>query len=391
MKRFRVGVIGIGFIGAVHIEQLRRLGNVDVVALVKSRDPQGKADSLSVPRGYSDYREMIDRENLDCVHICTANDSHFRIADYALDRGVHVVCEKPLTLTSAEAEKLVKKAREKGLVNAVNYNCRFYPMVCQMREMFRSGEVGELYTVHGGYLQDWLYFDTDYNWRLEPESSGVSRAFADIGTHWLDLVEFVTGLKVTEVFADFATFHKTRRKPAKPLETFSGMALRPEDYRAVPVTTEDYATVLFRFENGARGCCNISQVFAGRKNQMLVSIGGSKCALHWDSENSNSLWVGRRETLNGEYVKDPSVLKPAAGAVTSYPGGHVEGFPDTFKQNFIKIYQAIAAAQPSAEPLDKPSGKQTEGEYATFEDGLKEIIFCEKAVESAARGQWVKI
>jgi predicted dehydrogenase len=292
---------------------------------------------------------------------------------------VNVVCEKPLTLDSAEAEKLVKKAKEKGLVNAVNYNCRYYPMVYQMREMFRAGEVGDVFTVHGGYLQDWLYFDTDYNWRLEPELSGKSRAFSDIGTHWLDLVEFVTGLKVTEVLADFAVFHKTRKKPLKPVETYAGMALKPEDYKVVPIETEDYATVLFHFENGAKGCCNISQVFAGRKNQMLVSIGGSKCALNWDSENSNSLWVGRRETLNGEYVKDPSILKPAVSSVTSYPGGHVEGFPDTFKQNFIRIYRAIA------------SGKQTEGEYASFEDGLKEMIFCDKVIESAREKRWVKI
>ena len=379
MKRIRTGVVGTGFIGAVHIEQLRRLGNVEVAALAETQDPQGKAEALSVPKGYSDYKEMIDRENLDALHICTGNNSHFAVADYALEKGVHVVCEKPLSLTSAEAEKLVKKAKEKGLVNAVNYNCRYYPLVYQMREMVRSGDVGEIYTVHGGYLQDWLYLDTDYNWRLEPELSGASRAFSDIGTHWLDQVEFVTGLKAVELLADFAVFHKTRKKPLKPVETYSGMALRPEDYQTVPIKTEDYATVLFHFENGARGCCNISQVFAGRKNQMLLSIGGSKCALHWDSENSNSLWVGRRETANGEYVKDPSVLKPAVGTVVGYPGGHVEGFPDTFKQNFTKIYKAIAA------------GRQTEGEYATFEDGLKEMIVCEKAVESAKEGRWIKI
>ena len=379
MKKFRVGVVGIGFIGAVHVEQLRRLGNVDVVALVKTRDPQGKAGALCVPKGYADYKEMIDRENLDCVHVCTANNSHFEIADYALDRGVHVVCEKPLTLSSAEAQKLVKKAKEKGLINAVNYNYRYYPMAYQMREMFRAGEIGDVYTVHGGYLQDWLYLDTDYNWRLEPELSGDSRAFSDIGTHWLDLVEFITGLKVTEVLADFATFHKNRKKPTKPVDTYSGMALRPEDYKLVPINTEDYATVLFHFENGARGCCNISQVLAGRKNQILVTIGGSKCAVHWDSEDSNSLWVGRRETMNGELVKDPSILKPGTKAITGYPGGHVEGFPESFKQNFIKIYEAIA------------SGKQIEGEYATFEDGFKEMIFCEKVVQSAREGRWVKL
>jgi predicted dehydrogenase len=379
MKKIRVGVVGVGFIGAVHIEQLRRLGNVDVAALVEINDPQGKAEALFVPKGYSEYKEMIDKENLDSIHICTGNNTHFEIADYAMDKGLHVICEKPLTIKSDEAEKLVKKAREKGLVNAINYNFRYYPMVYQMREMVRAGELGEVYTVHGGYLQDWLFLDTDYNWRLEPEFSGASRVFSDIGTHWLDLVEFVTGLKVVELLADFAIFHKTRKKPTKPVDTYSGMALRPEDYETVPINTEDYATVLFHFENGARGCCNISQVFAGRKNQMQVSIGGSKCALQWDSENSNNLWVGRRETFNSEYIKDPSVLKKAVGSVISYPGGHPEGFPDSFKHNFIKIYEAIV------------SGKQAEGVYATFEDGLKEMIYCEKVIESTRERRWVKM
>jgi len=379
MKRFRVGVIGVGFIGAVHVEQLRRLGNVDVVALVKKKDPQGVADTLCVPKGYSDHREMIDKENLDCVHVCTANDTHFPMADYALDKGLHVVCEKPLCISSAEAEKLVKKAKEKGLINAVNYNYRYYPMPYQMREMIRAGELGEVYTINGGYIQDWLYYDTDYNWRVEPALSGDTRAFSDIGTHWLDLASFITGLKVTEVFADFVTFHKTRKKPLKPVNTFSGMALRPEDYEVVPIETEDYCNVLFRFENGARGCCNISQVCAGKKNQVLMSISGSKCTLNWDSENSNSIWVGRRETYNGECVKDPSILKPATQAITGYPGGHVEGFPDSFKQNFVKIYKAVS------------EGKQTEGEYATFEDGLKEMVICEKVFQSAKEGRWVKI
>ena len=379
MKKFRVGVVGIGFIGAVHIEQLRRLGNVEVVALTESQDPAAKAESLFIPKGYSDYKEMIDKENLDCVHVCTANNSHFEISDYALDRGVHVVCEKPLTLTVEEAEKLVKKAKEKKLINAVNYNYRYFPMAYQMREMIRAGDAGDVYTIHGGYLQDWLYLDTDYNWRLEPELSGESRAFSDIGTHWLDLVQFTTGLKITEVLADFAVFHKNRKKPLKPIETFSGMALRPEDYQLVPINTEDYATVLFHFENGARGCCNISQVHAGRKNQLLLSIGGSKCAINWDSENSNALWVGRRETMNGECVKDPSILKPATRAVTGFPGGHVEGFSESFMRNFVKIYEAVA------------SGKQNTDEYATFEDGLKEMVICEKVVQSARERRWVKI
>lgn len=377
MKQLKAGVVGVGFIGAVHIEQLRRLGNVEVVALADEAGAQEKADALYVPHVYTNYKDMIDNEQLDCVHICTPNSTHYEIAMYAMERGVNVVCEKPMTCTVEEAEKLRAYAKEKGLVNAMNFNCRFYPMAYQMRQMVRSGEVGDIYTVHGGYLQDWLFLDTDYSWRLEPEFTGASRAFADIGSHWIDLVEYITGLRAVEVLADFAIFHKTRKKPTKEIATYSGMALRPEDYEEVPITTEDYATVLFHMENGACVSCNISQVFAGRKNQMIVSVAGSRCALHWDSENSNALWIGRRERDNGELVKDPSILDDGTKGVISYPGGHVEGFPDTFKQNFKKIYAAIAGGKPE--------------DYATFDDGLREMVLCEKIVESARERRWVSL
>ena len=197
MRKFRTGVVGVGFIGAVHIEQLRRLGNVEVVAITDNTDPQAHADAMCVPRGYASYQQMIDNEHLDCVHICTPNNTHYEIAMYALAHGVNVVCEKPMTVTAAQAREMRDFAAARGLVSAMNFNCRFYPMAYQMHEMVKSGEVGEIYTIHGAYLQDWLYFDTDYSWRLEPEASGASRAFADIGSHWLDLAEFVTGCRVT--------------------------------------------------------------------------------------------------------------------------------------------------------------------------------------------------
>jgi len=378
-KNFKAGIIGVGFIGAAHAEQLRRLGNVEVVALADDVDPRGKADALRIPRAYSCYKELIDKEQLDCVHICTPNSSHFEIAMYAMERGIHVVCEKPMTTTVEDAEKLLAFAQEKKLIHAMNFNCRFYSMAFQMREMIRSGELGDVYSIHGGYLQDWLFYDTDYNWRLEPELSGESRAFADIGSHWLDLVEFVTGLRVTEVLADFETFHKTRKKPKVAIDTFSGMALRPEDYDEVPIHTEDYATVLFHFDNGAHACCNITQVFAGRKNQMIVAIAGSKCSLHWDSELSNEIWIGRRDGANGQLVKDPSILAAETIKVVSYPGGHVEGFPDSFKQNFKKIYADIEA------------GSASNPDYADFTAGVREMKICEKILISAKERRWVKV
>jgi len=379
MRKFRTCVIGMGFIGAVHVENLRRLGYVEVVAVADEVNAQQKADSACVPRGYADYREMLDTEKPDAVHICTPNSTHFAIAMYAMERGIHVVCEKPLTTTVEEAEKLCAFAKEKGLVCSVNFNLRFNPQVMQMKEMVRRGDVGSIYTVHGSYLQDWLYLDTDYSWRLEPAVSGESRAFADIGSHWADMAETVTGQRAVEVLSDFETFHKVRKKPLKPVDTYSGMALRPEDYAEVPITTEDYASVLFHFDGGARGCCTISQVFAGRKNQLVLAVGGSKCSLYWDNENGNELWVGRRETFNSSVVKDPSILCPETRSIISYPGGHAEGFPDTFKQNFNSIYAAIEA---------KNTGARSS---ATFEDGLREMQLCAAIVKSARERRWVTL
>ncbi len=379
MKKLKACVVGVGFIGVAHIEALRRLGNVDVVAIADPADAQKKADELCVPKAYSDYKEMLDIEKPDTVHICVPNNLHYEIAMYAMERGICPICEKPFTTTVEEARELVAFAKEKNLVYAINFICRYYPQVKQMKHMIQNGELGDLFTIHGGYIQDWLLLDTDYSWRLESAQSGSSRAFSDIGSHWIDLVESVTGQRVVEVLADFEIFHKTRKKPLKPIETYSGMSLRPEDYAEVPIDTEDYCTVLFHFDGGAHGCCNISQVYAGRKNQMIVSTGGSKAAVHWDSEDSNELWIGHRESFNEKATKDPSTLNPETGAFISYPGGHVEGFPDTFKQHFKCIYKAVA------------EGDTASREFATFEDGLRDMLICEAVVKSSKDKCWTKI
>jgi predicted dehydrogenase len=379
MKKMRTGVIGVGFIGAAHIEALRRLGYVEVVALAAARDAEKKAEALFVPKGYADYREMIDREALDAVHICTPNSMHYEMAMYAMEKGVSVLCEKPLTVTAAEARKLRDYARENSIVTCVNFNLRLNPQVVQMKEMVRAGDVGAIRSVHGSYLQDWLFFDTDYSWRLDPKLSGQSCAFADIGSHWIDMVETIIGQKAVEVFADFETMHKTRKKPLKPIDTYSGMALRPEDYQEIPVSVEDYCTVLFHFDGGAKGVCTISQAYAGRKNQTIISLSGSKASLHWDSEQGNELWMGRRETYNQQIVKDPSILYEETRKVISYPGGHTEGFPDTHKQNFAKFYQAVEAKDASVR------------DFASFEAGYREMLLCERICESAKTRQWVQI
>ena len=379
MEKLRVGVVGIGFIGTAHVEALRRLGYVDVVAVANRKNGAQRAEALYVPHGYDDYREMIDREQLDAIHICTPNHTHYEMAMYAMEHGLSVMLEKPFTMTVEEAQKLCAYAREHHIVTGVNHSLRMNPQVQQMKAMVRSGEVGKIYAVTGCYLQDWLFLESDWSWRLDPKLSGKTRAFSDIGTHWIDMVEEIIGERAVEVLAEFGIMHETRKKPKKEVATFSGMALRPEDYEDVPVETEDWCSILFRFEHGAIGSVNVSQVTAGRKNQQVIAISGSKCALQWDSEDSQELWIGRRETFNQKAPKDPSILSEEAQKVIAYPGGHVEGFPDTFRAQFDQFYQAVR------------EGDTSRRAFANFEDGLREMILNEKVYESAQKRAWVKI
>jgi predicted dehydrogenase len=380
-QTIKAAIVGTGFIGPAHLEALRRLPNVEVVALceVTQELANEKAKTLGIPRAYT-FDEMLRQDDIDVVHICTPNFLHYSQAKAVLEAEKHVICEKPLAVKIEEAEELVKIASATGLVNAVHFNLRYYPMVRQMKTMRERGDLGEVFSVMGSYLQDWLYLNSDYNWRLEPDKSGDSRAIADIGSHLLDITEYVTGLKITEVMADFSTVHKTRLKPLKAIETYSGKMLEASDYAEVPINTEDHATVLLRFDNGSKGSVTVSQVSAGRKNRLNIEISGSKSNFEFNSERPNELWIGKREKANESLMKDPSLLYPEAAALVSFPGGHNEGFPDTSKQMFKEVYAAIAV------------GKQPENpSYPTFASGLRELIIGERIVESNKKQTWVKI
>jgi len=377
MRTIKAGIIGTGFIGPAHVEAVRRLGFVEVVALAE-RDQEvadAKAALLHIPRAYGDYRALLADPEVEVVHDCTPNNLHFEVNTAILKAGKHCVSEKPLALNTGESRALVELAKRTKRVNAVDFNYRFYPLVQHAKAMCADGEVGEVYAVHGSYLQDWLYLDTDYNWRLEPEVSGESRAVADIGSHWCDLVQFITGRTITAVYGDLVTVHKVRKKPKGPIETYAGKLLKPEDYQEVPINTEDYATVLFTLDNGAHGAFTVCQVAAGRKNRLSYEIDGGKCALAWDQERPNELWVGYREKPNEQVIKDPSLLKEAARPYAHYPGGHPEGYPDGPKNLFRNIYLTVAG-DPGALP------------FSTFEDGHREVAICEAILQSHRARAW---
>ncbi len=383
MQKVKVGIIGTGFIGPAHIEALRRLGYVDVVALADMNEEvaKKKAELLSIGRYYGDYKEMLKDTDIEVVHICTPNHLHYIMSKDAMEAGKHVVCEKPMAMNTAEAEEMIKIAKEKNVVNAVHFNLRFYPLMHHVKKMIENGELGRILAINGSYQQDWLLHDTDFSWRLQPEFSGESRAIADIGSHWMDLVEFTTGLKVTELCSDLAIFYPTRKKPLKTVETYSGNILT-EDYEEIKINTEDYATVLLRFDNGAHGSMTVNQVAAGRKNRLYFEIYGTKKAIGWDSERPNELWIGRRDADNGILLRDPSLMMPEAREITSFPGGHNEGFPDTSKQMFGKLYKYIS---------EKRNLKGETPDFPTFEDGHRELKLCENMIKSAKNEKWVKL
>lgn len=380
LSEIRAGVVGVGFIGVAHVEALRRLG-VDVAGVVGSSPERAraKAESANLPRVYDSYEEMLADPSIDVVHIASPNHVHAEQVRAALDAGKHVVCEKPLALSSDDTADLVGRAEAAGKVNAVCFNIRFYPLCHQMRAMVAAGAVGTPRFITGAYLQDWLLLPTDWNWRLVPEQAGELRAVADIGSHWLDLAQFISGKRVTEVMADLHTFVPVRRHPPGPVETFATVTEESELVEE-EMTSDDAASILLRFEDGARGTVSISQVSAGRKNSVTIEVDGSEAALAWWSEDPDRLWVGHRGRPNELLQRDPALLDPEVRRIVGYPGGHVEGYPDTFRALFSQVYRDVAAGGPSPSPG-----------YPTFADGDDVLRVTEAVAASARKGAWTPV
>jgi predicted dehydrogenase len=381
LHEIRTAVVGAGFIGPVHVEALRRLGvTITGILGVDEKESAAAKQKLGLPKAYKSIDEVLSDPTVHAVHLAVPNVMHFPLAKKALQAGKHVLVEKPLAMTSKESGELVELAKGKKLAAAVCYNVRFYPLNLQARDLVRKDDVGTVFAVNGSYAQDWLYYDTDYNWRVLADQGGELRAISDIGTHWMDLVTSITGLEVESVFADLRTVHPVRNRPKGEVQTFTGKAAAPAATEPVDITTEDYGCVLFRFKGGARGSLWVSQITAGRKNCLRYEISGSKCALEWCSESPNEMWIGRREKASEKLVRDPSLLGDLARRFTTYPGGHNEGFPDAFKGCFRSFYEYIDAGDFSAAPL-----------YPTFTDGHHEILLCEAILRSHREQKWVNV
>lgn len=375
-----VGIIGSGFIGPAHIEALRRLGFVQVVALCDGslEQAQEKARALNIPHACGSVDELLAHPDLHVVHNCTPNHLHAEINRQILRAGKHVFSEKPLCMTPDEARELVVLAEQAGVVHGVSFVYRQFAMVRQAASMVGAGSLGRLFAAHGSYLQDWMLLETDYNWRVDAALGGASRAVADIGSHWCDTIQFLTGRRITEVMADLSIVWPTRKANVAGNQTFSqaGDAV----YEDKPVTTEDFGSVLFRFDDGSKGSFTVSQVSAGRKNRLSLEVNGSEGAVAWDQEVPQQLWVGHRARANQTLTDDPGLMNRDAADSAHFPGGHIEGWPDAFKNMMAQFYRAVQAGRMPDKPV-----------FATFHDGENVMYIIDAIVKSHQQQRWISV
>ncbi|MFH5185349.1 Gfo/Idh/MocA family protein [Paenibacillus sp. TAB 01] len=378
MEMIKVAIAGTGFSALAHMEALRRIPFVEVRGICASSPDKSKqfAAKMNIPTAYDTVEDLLQDPNIQAVHNCTPNSLHFDINRKVLLSGKHLLSEKPLAIDSRESAELAELAKQSDVISGVCFNYRHYPMVSQIKEMLREGKQGRINLVYGGYLQDWLLYETDYSWRLDPEKNGPSRAMADIGSHWCDTVQYVLGKKIVSVFADLKTVHPVRKKPKMQTATF--ISNEDAERENVPVTTEDYGSVLIHFQDGAQGVFTVSQVAAGRKNRLHFEIATDQSSLAWDQEQPNRLWIGKRGEANGELSKDPDLLLPESASLAHYPGGHQEGWPDGLKNLFYDFYMKI-------------SNRSYSSTFATLDDGHRIMMLVEAILTSNKEKRWVSL
>lgn len=377
MNTIKVGIIGTGYIGPAHIEALRRLGGVEVCAIAESNQDldNTKARQLHVPNAYGDYKRLLSNPEIHVIHNCTPNHLHFQINSEIIMAGKHVISEKPLATNSLDSTKLAAMAKRKGVVNAINFNYRYYPLVQQAAAMVRKNKLGRVFAVQGCYQQDWLLYETDWNWRLEPTLGGKCRAIADIGSHWFDLIQFILNCRIKRVFADLATIHKFRRKPTIRVETFAGKKLKPSQYKKVKIDTEDYGQILMEFEDDTKGMLCVSKVSAGRKNHIVFEISGTEKSVWWDHERPNELMVGYRNEPNQLMFKDGVLMEKEVSDYAHYPARHNEGYPSAVKNFCRNVYRYIRDPKRAID-------------FATFKDGYVANCVVEAALKSFKIQRW---
>ncbi len=374
----RAAVVGTGFIGTVHVQALRRLG-IEVAGVLGSSPERGaaRATEMNVAQGYASLDALIADDSIDVVHVTSPNHAHYPQVKALLAAGKHVICEKPLAMTSAESAEMVELAKASSKVAAVCYNIRFYPLNQQAHGMVQAGKLGDIRFVTGHYHQDWLAKPSDWNWRLQSEIGGALRSVGDIGTHWVDLTGFISGLKAASVMAELTTFLPQRLKPVGPVETFSSGSGEAE---TVQIDTDDAAMIMIRYENGARGVMSTSQINMGRKNSLQWDIAGAKASTAWDSETPDHLFIGHRDGPNQTLMRDFTLMNDTGVAAATLPPGHVEGFADSFCNFFRAVYSDIASG-----------GRGPNSTWATFEDGHYEMRFCDAVLKSARESRWVDL
>ncbi|MAG72505.1 MAG: dehydrogenase [Acidobacteria bacterium] len=379
-----MGLVGAGLIGPQHVEAVRRLGFVDVVAVAGSNEAsaKAKAEAMGIPKAYDGYQALIDDRDVEVVHNCTPNNLHLPVNLAVIEKGKHVVSDKPLAMNGDEANQLLDAVTKAGVVHAVTFNYRGNPLVQQARAMIAAGEIGRVHFIHGHYLQDWLIKETDFSWRIEPEKSGPSSAMGDIGSHWCDLVQHVSGLRIESVLADLTTVIPTRKKPTVARETFSEAT--DDEGEDFAVEVEDLGSVLVRFENGCKGLFTAGQVCAGHKNDLVFEIDGLGGSLRWLQERQNELWIGRRDGGNVELAKDPGAMDASVAGYAHLPGGHQEGWATAFHNIMRDIYTHIADGKGPNDP-HPPA-------FATFDDGYRANRIVDAILASSgAGGVWTDV
>ena len=365
IKPLGMGLVGSGFIGPHHLDAVRRISYARPLGVAGSSAKQSKekAVSLGLERAYADYHELIADPEILVIHNTTPNHLHFAVNAAAIKAGKHIISDKPLGMNAAEAKELVRLAKEAGVFNGVTFNYRGNPLVQHARRAIAEGEIGEPRFVHGHYLQDWLLRDTDYSWRVEPEKNGPAQALGDIGSHWCDITEHVTGRRITHVLADITTSVPVRQGHKMQLE--------------------DLASALLRFDNGAKGSFSVGQICAGHKNDLVLEVNGAKKSMKWRQESQNDLWIGERDEANRVLQKDPSLMNSAGRDFANLPGGHQEGWPDAFNNLVRTMYAAIANWKP---------GMALSPMIATFEDGYRANCVVDAIIASAkAGGVWTEV